>query len=140
MNKKTKTIIYCVWAGLYCLCAGLGFIPESQIQGVLKSTLTAISFIFFLPPFLLAWVATRREDRKMMKELRIISLIALFLCVTMIVLIFLSAAYFNPVAQKVTLVLYLLLAAPLQSSQYWFFPLFMWACLLMVTLRRPEPQ
>lgn len=137
-RKNLKITIYAVWAALYCLCAGLGFLPEPQ--GTVKTLLTGISFVFFLPPFLLAWYASKKEDRKIMKELRIVSLIALLLDVAFIVLIFTSAAYFSAPMQKVVSRAYLLLTAPLQCSQYWFFPLFLWACLLMVTIRRAEPQ
>ena len=137
-RKNLKITIYAVWVALYCLCAGLGFVPEPQ--GVVKTLLTAIGFIFFLPPFLLAWYASKKEDRQIMKELRLISISALLLDVAFIVLIFTSAAYFSTPVQKAVSVLYLLLTAPLQCSQYWFFPLFMWACLLMVSIRRREPQ
>lgn len=132
-----KSYIYAVWAVLYCLCAGLGFVREPE--GVGKTLLIACSFIFFMPPFLMAWVASKSEDRQTLKELRIISLIALGLTLLLLVLNFLSV-YMNAQSGLVLYVLLVLFTAPMVCGQYWAMPIFMWACLLMVSLRRPEPK
>lgn len=133
-----KSYFYAAWAVLYCICAGLGFVPNPEGAG--KTLLVGCSFIFFLPPLLLAWYASKKEDGKIMKELRIISMIALLVDMVMIITVFISAAYCSYEAQKVISVIYLLFTAPLQCGQYWVFPLFMWSCLLMITMRRPEPK
>ncbi len=138
MKKSHKIAAYSIWAILYCVCAGLGFMPDSQVQGTFKTMLTVLSFVFFLPPFLLAWFAARQDDGKTLKELRIISLTALGLSLFFIILIFISAANFGVTMRKVVSVLYLIFTAPLQCSQNWILPLFMWGCLLMGTLRRHQ--
>ena len=51
MNKK---LLYMLWAGLFVLCAGLGFIPEPE--GPFKIALSIISLVFFVPP---AWLLYR---------------------------------------------------------------------------------
>ena len=48
MNKNT---LFVMWGGLFVLCAGLGFVP--QPEGWVRPALTALSLVFFLPPFFL---------------------------------------------------------------------------------------
>ena len=132
-----KSYVYAVWAVLYCICAGLGFVRDAE--GLGKSLLIGCSFIFFLPPLLLAWYASKKEDRKIMKELRIISLVALGLIVVLLVLNFL-AVYLNSYSGLFLYVMLVLFTAPMVCGQYWAMPIFMWACLLMITMRRPEPK
>ena len=58
MNKKT---LYILWAVLFILCAGLGFIP--QPEGAVSVLLTVLSVVFFVPPAWLLYDAARTADK-----------------------------------------------------------------------------
>lgn len=131
-----KSFVYGAWAVLYCLCAGLGFVTNPA--GLGKALLIALSLLFFLPPFYLAWLAGKEKCRKTMLALRLISGCVLGLSAILLVLNFLSVSF----SSQTGLVLYVLLvmfSAPMVCGQVWFLSLFLWACVLMVSLRRlPE--
>ena len=55
-----KSTLYLLWAGLFIICAGLGFIPEPV--GFPRFLLTALSIGFFVPPALLLHQAAKAKD------------------------------------------------------------------------------
>lgn len=117
---KNKTL-YLIWGGLFILCGLLGFIPAPA--GFLKGLLVALSAVFFVP----GWILLYRGQAKAVRNL---SLASLGVTLLLLVLNFLSGR----AAQAVGDYLYGLLvifSAPMVCSQYWFFSLFVWACLLM---------
>jgi len=123
-----KSVVYAIWGVLYCICVGLGFVPNPEGFG--KALLVISGLIFFLPPFYLLW----RADKKTVLTLRIISICALALALVLIVLNFMSVAW----SAQTGLVMYVLLVmftAPMACIQYWALSLFLWACILMITLR-----
>ena len=127
MNKK---LLYMLWAGLFVLCAGLGFIPEPE--GAFKIALTCISLVFFLPP---AWLLYRGD----MSEAKLVcNLSALSLGLTLILLVlnFLTALQSDFLGQVLHYTL-VIVSSPMICSGHWAMSLFFWACLLMVSLRRP---
>ncbi len=131
-----KKVAYALWGGLYCLCVGLGFAPN--VQGVGKILLAASAVIFFLPAFYLAFGAIKENNRKTLLVLRLISGSALALSLILLVLNFLSV-YFSTQTGLVLYVLLVMFTAPMVCGQYWFLSLFLWACLLMLTLPRKSP-
>ena len=60
MSKKLLCIF---WAGLFILCAGLGFIPEPE--GTVRILLTVLSLLFFLPPALTVYQCQKERDGKL---------------------------------------------------------------------------
>lgn len=128
-----KSVVYCVWAVLFVLCAALGFAPEQKGFG--KFLFTATGIIFFLPPFYLAFRARKERDRRTVQLLRIISICVLSLSLVLIVLNFLSV-YFSAYTGLFLHVLLVLFTVPMVCSQYWALALFLWACLLMVCLQK----
>ena len=64
-----RTILYGLWAGLYIVCAGLGFIPEPAGFG--KAVLVLMSILFFIPPMVLLY----RGDIRDLKFIRNISIV-----------------------------------------------------------------
>ncbi len=128
-----KTVVYGIWAVLYCICVGLGFVSEPEGFG--KALLVMSGLIFFLPPFYLAWRAWNEKCRRTMLTLRLISGSALVLSLVLLVLNFLSVY----VSARNGLVLYVLLVmftAPMVCIQYWALSLFLWACILMISLKK----
>ena len=132
-----KSYVYIIWALLYCLCAGLGFIPSPEGFG--KSLLIACGFVFFLPPYYLGWVAYKQDDRKTMKELRAISLVAIglfFVFFVLNILVSVASGKVNPLVEE----LLYLLVVPMGCGVSTTITLLMWACLLMISLRRPPEK
>lgn len=129
MNKK---LLFPLWGCLFILCAGLGFIPEPE--GAVRFVLTALSIAFFVPPTLLLYGAMLSEDRHTMKLVRNFSIASLGITLVLLILNFLSALS----AQWLGLVLYYVLtivSSPMICSGYWVLSLFLWACLLMASLK-----
>ena len=126
-----KKIAFALWAVLYAACVGLGFV--SPTTGFAKAMLTLASLIFFLPGFYLAFLAKKENCRKTLLALRLISGGILTLSLLFLVLNFLSV-YFSAHTGLVVYVLLVMFSAPMVCSQVWVLSLFLWACLLMITL------
>ena len=131
-----KSVLYTIWAVLYCACVGFGFVSEPTAGE--QIFLVALAMGFFVPPFLLAMEARKEENRKTILVLRLISGGVLLLSVILLALNFLSV-YFSAHTGLVLHVLLVMFTAPMVCGQYWFLSLFLWACLLMITLQNPDP-
>ena len=125
MNKK---ILFALWGVLFLLCAGLGFIPEPQ--GVAKGLMTALSVLFFVPPAVLLY----RCDRDTSLLIRNLSLLSLGVTLVTLILNFIlavSSEFLGTVLHYILVVV----SAPMICSGYWVLSLFLWACLLMASLK-----
>ncbi len=131
-----KSVLYILWGVLYCACVGFGFVKDPT-EGE-KIFLVALAMGFFIPPFYLAMEAKKEESRKTMLALRLISGSVLALSVILLVLNFLSV-YFSARTGLVLHVLLVMFTAPMVCGQYWFLSLFLWACLLMISLQNTSP-
>ena len=127
----TKTTCYSLWAGMFILCAGLGFIPAPT--GALKFFLTVLSILFFLPPAVLLRMAGNQRNRFHLKLVRNLSLVSLGLTVALILLSFFSLMAPEWVGNFLHTLL-VIVSAPMICSGYWVLSLFGWSCLLMVSL------
>lgn len=129
-----KTILYIVWAVLYALCVGLGFVTEPTAGE--KAFLLILSIGFFVPPYWLYFLARKENSRKTVLVLRLISIGILALTLLFLILTFLSVN-FSQQAGLVLGVLLTMFSAPMVCSQVWALPLFLWAILMMLTFQRP---
>lgn len=121
-----EKLLYMLWAGLYILCAALGFIPEPEKP--LSTAMTLLSIAFFIPGFLLLY-------RGHKKTVGIISLISLGLTLLCLLLNVWSVGMTANDGTFVYTVLGLV-SAPMLCSQVWILSLFLWACLLMGSLMK----
>lgn len=121
---------YAAWAGLYILCAGLGFIPHPE--GVGKLLLQLTSIIFFLPGFYLLYLGKASGRKRTVTSVRTISIVSLSLTLIMLVANFMSVTA-SATAGKILYNILILVSAPMICSQYWVLSLFLWACLLMAS-------
>ena len=129
---KNKTL-FTLWGGLFIVCAGLGFIPEPA--GMLRLLLTGVSFLFFLPPAVLLYRAKKDKEDALRKLIRNLSALSLGLTLVLLILNFLTA--FGTEAAGVMLyAMLVMVSSPMICSGYWALSLFLWACLLMGSLRR----
>lgn len=127
-----KRILYIAWAVVYALCAGLGFVvPKTDAQ---KVALTLLSLVFFLPPAWLAVDALRFKDRKTMKILGWISGLSLGLT-TAAYIANLASATASEAAGNVLYGVLIIVSAPMVSMGAELMSLFLWACLLAVSLQ-----
>ena len=126
MNKKA---LFVLWGVLFLLTAGLGYLPEAK--GVLRGVMTALSLLFFLPPALLLL----QKDRETMLLVRNLSALSLGLTMATLILNFVLAVSSEKLGTVLHYVL-VVISAPMICSGYWVMSLFLWACLLMASLRR----
>ena len=126
MNKK---MLFTLWGVLFILCAGLGFI--SVPEGAVKGLMTALSVLFFLPPVLLLWKA----DRETSLLIRNLSLLSLGVTLVTLILNFVMAVSSEFLGNVLHYIL-VIVSAPMICSGYWVLSLFLWACLLMVSLKK----
>lgn len=130
-----EKLLYAAWACLYGFCVALSFV--SNPEGFGKFLLTVTSVIFFLPGALLLYEGWKTGNTRLQKQVRIISVLSLSLTLIMIICNFLSV---NASAET-GYVLYVLLAmasAPMLSAQNWLLSMFLWACLLFASFKKPR--
>ena len=126
MNKNT---LFVMWGGLFVLCAGLGFVP--QPEGWVRPVLSALSLVFFLPPFFLL----RGGSRETAALIRNLSLLSLGLTLALFVASILTAAGSERLGNFLHGVL-AIVSTPMLCSGQWALSLFLWACLLMLSLKK----
>ena len=123
----SNTVLYFLWGGLYALCAGLGFVTEPG--ATLRLLMILLSVALFIPPFVL----NRRGNRRVRMLVRNLSGIWLILTGILLVLNILSALGSETLGNFLYRVL-LVVSSPMVCSGSWGLSLFLWACLLMVSL------
>lgn len=126
-----KTAYFALWAGLFILCAGLGFIPEPE--GALKWMLVLLALGFFVPPFLLTRRSGQKKDRLTLTLVRNLAVLSLGLTVAAIIGNFLSVMASRAVGNALYALL-VILSTPMICGQYWVMSLFLWAFLLFYSV------
>ena len=124
--------LYALWGALFILCAGLGFIPESD--GGLNLLRTGLSILFFLPPALLIWKARQEGNRPALLLIRNLSIASLSLSVTLIIANFLTVFRSQLLGDILHGVL-VVVSTPMICGGHWATSLFFWACLLISSAR-----
>ena len=126
-------VLFSLWGGLFILCAALGFIPAPS--GVLQGLLTTVSVLFFLPPALLVYRAKQKEDTRTRLLIRNLSAMSLLLTLLLLVVNMLTAFASSGVGNLLHCLL-VIVSSPMICSGYWALSLFLWACLLMASLKK----
>lgn len=125
MKKHT---LFALWGGLFALCAALGFVdtPNHALQ-IIK---TILSVAFFVPGALLL----RYGDRNTAALIRNLSISSLVLTAVLLIANFLSA--FAPVLLgNILYSILIIVSSPMVCSGYWALSLFLWACLMIVSMK-----
>ena len=130
MNKK---LLYLLWAGLFILCACCGFIPQPEGSPAVLMTICAL--LFFLPPGLLLWDSGRQQDVHTLKLIRNLSALSLGLTLVLLVLNFLTVLRSEFLGSVLHYIL-VIVSSPMICSGHWAMSLFLWACLLMASVRQ----
>ena len=129
MNKK---VLFVLWGVLFLLTAGLGYIPEPS--EILRGGMTALSLLFFLPPALLLHQSEQKKDWDTVRLVRNLSALSLGLTLAALILNFVLAVSSEQLGTVLHYVL-TVISAPMICSGYWVLSLFLWACLLMGSLK-----
>ena len=123
-----RTSFYTVWAGLFIICAGLGFIPDPP--GALKVLMIGLTLGFFaVPGWFLVWL-DRRGDKMHIALVRNLAAVSLGLTLVLILLNFVSFMAPEAVGNMLHILL-IIVSAPMICGQYWVLSLFLWACLMI---------
>ena len=138
----SKKMWFLLWGGLFVLCAALGFLPEpvcapTEDGGVcwLRVVMTILSVVFFLPPAVLLHKAGKEKNVPIQQLIRNLSALSLGLTLVMLILNFWSALGPEILGSVLHYVL-VVVSTPMICSGQWALSLFLWACLLMVSLRQ----
>ena len=123
--KKQPFLIF--WAGMFILCAGLGFIPRGE--GFREYLLVVLGLLFFLPPGALLYLADKDRDRKLITFIRNLSAASLVLTLVFFTLNVITFAA-GPVLVNILHIMLAILSTPMMCCRYWVLGLFGWACLL----------
>ncbi len=128
-----KQPLFVLWAAAFIVCAGLGFIPEPE--GTVRTVLTLLAVVFFAPPAVLVYNAARQSDRRTLALIRNLSAVSLGLTALFLVLNFLSVLGSEGLGTFLYYVL-VVVSSPMICSGSWGLILFLWACLLMVSVKQ----
>ena len=134
MSNKT---LYYIWGGLFIFCGLLGFIP--QPEGIVKVLMVVASLVFFVPGGLLLYVGKKEGNYGTIAVVRNLAIISLAVTLFLLVMNFLSGKASAAMGDFLYGLL-VMLSAPMVCSQYWFLPLFLWACLLMTAISFREKK
>ena len=127
--------LFALWGVLFVICAGLGFVPlKGELSGTVQGLLTVVSVVFFVPPAVLVYRAGKSSDRDTLKLVRNLSLASLTLTLVLLVLNLVSAMGSKVLGDLLHGML-VVVSAPMVCSGYWALSLFLWACLLMTSLK-----
>ena len=129
MNKKKW---YLAWGVLYAVCMGLSCIPEPE--GVAAGLAVTAALLFFVPPAVLLYRAIPREQWGTVRLIRNLSALSLLLTFVVLILNLLSVGLSDSLGLVLHGVL-ILVSVPMVCMQSWILSLFLWAVLLMVTLK-----
>ena len=131
---KTKSL-WIAWGAMYVLCTLLAFIPYPT--GFLKILLLLFALAFFIPGGILLYHAWQQGNRKLLRQIRILSILSLGLTLAALIANFLAVLAAETVGAVVYVAL-LLVSTPMVCSGIWVVSLFLWACLLFATFLKPK--
>lgn len=126
-----KIVLYIAWLVLYAICAGLGFVENPA--GLQKWAQVAMAALFFVPGYWLLADALLKKDKKGLSLLGWISGLSLGLTTAVFIANVFSALGSAGLGDTLYSVL-ILVSVPMICSRYWFFSLFLWACLFFSAL------
>ena len=123
-----KNALLGLWAGLFMVCAVLGFVPRPE--GVLRWLLTALGLVFFAPPMVLLRRAKESGDRAAAVLVRNLAAGSLGLTLVLLVANVLSVLGSETLGIVLNAVL-AVVSTPMFCGQIWVLSLFCWAFLMI---------
>ena len=78
MKKRSYPILYTLWASMFLLTAALGLLFPQE-TGLSRWVLTAVSLIFFVPPWMILSRARAQQEHSQIRLVRYLSLASVVL-------------------------------------------------------------
>ena len=125
---RDKGILKALWAGMFIVCALLGFIQQPA-QGP-KVLMIILSVVFFVPPFADVYFAWKNQDRQELCLVRNLCLISLGSTLVMLVANILSTLSRSLVLGDWLHYVLVIVSTPMICIQYGAYSLLLWAVLL----------
>jgi hypothetical protein len=125
---KDKGILKALWAGMFILCAVLGFVPPTG--GFTKGLLVVLALGFFVPPFADLWFSRQRKDAAEIRLLRNLSLASLSLTLVLLVGNMLTVLLNGYTLGNILYYALVILSTPMICGQFWAYSLLLWSILL----------
>ena len=125
--------LYILWAALYVLCAGLGFITEPG--PALRLLMIILSVALFLPPLVLNHRSAKAGDRRTLQLVRNLAAGWLALTSVLLILNFISVLG-SEILGHLLFRLLTIVSSPLVCSGNWALTLFLWAYVLFDSLAK----
>ena len=127
-----QNLLFALWGGFFVLCAALGFIPAPS--SALKILMTLLSILFFLPPALLLYRDGKAGNRNTILLIRNFSVASLVLTAVAIIVNFLCVLAPTWLGNLLHCIL-VVVSSPMVCCGNWFLSMFLWACLLICSLK-----
>ena len=118
---------YIIWAVLFALCAGLGFLPEPE--GLDKGICIVMSLLFFVPPAAIVYLGWKEQDREAIRLVRNLALGSLSMTLAVLAANFATLAASTWVGDLLYTIL-VIVSAPMVCSQVWILSLLLWGALM----------
>ena len=134
MKKRSYPILYTLWAAMFLLTAALGLLFPQE-AGLGRWVLTAVSVIFFIPPWMILSRARREGELQHIRLIRWLCLASIILTALLLVLNLRSAGLSDAMGRALNAAL-AVVSAPMLCSNLFVLPIFLWGCLLADTFRR----
>lgn len=125
---KDKGILKALWAGMFILCAVMGFLPATS--GATKVMLMLFALLFFAPPFADLWFSWQRKDVQELRLVRNICLVSLGGTMVLLVANVLTVLSSGYGLGNVLYFFLVVVSTPMICGQYWAYSLLLWAVLL----------
>lgn len=125
-----RPILYCLWGFFYVVCGLLGNLEHPE--GFRAVAMTLLSIGFFVPPALLLADGWKKEDKKLIRTIRYISLSSLVLTLGFLIAN-IAVVGASEQAGNVMYQLLIYVSVPMVCSRYYALSMFLWACLLFAT-------
>ena len=127
MKKHKVAITYGVWIVFYIVAVLLSLVNEPSLW------IRIYSIVFFVPGVMLAVWAAQQQDKVQIKRLRTICITSLVLSTVMLVVSLLTVKA-APQATRIISSIFIIVSEPLWISPSWALSMFLWACILMITV------
>ena len=127
-----NSTLYALWACFFIICAGLGFIPEPE--GAVKALCTLAALAFFVPPAALLYRAGKTGDSDTARLIRNLCAASLGLTLAALIANVLSVLG-GELLGNILYAFLVVVSSPMICGGSWALSLFLWACLLMISLR-----
>ena len=130
MKTTNYRLLYILWGALFALTAVLGFLFPDVSDPIGKAALTALSVMFFLPPWLILLRAKADGAKTHIQLIRLLALASVLLTLALLCLNLRTAGMGEALGNALNAAL-VIVSAPMVCSNFFVLPIFCWGTLMM---------